>query len=563
MKVLFFSPYSGIRLHSIQENVLAKSLSQNKIDIAYVTCGGIFKEYCNVMSAHGIKSDASIEIKEKICTKCIHDAKKIISINKAQSFILSDYIDKNDLTRVNEIANSIHQDNFLQFKFKNVYIGKISLYEVLLHFKKMSLQLNDSEWKEYLINFKNTLLSLIAFEKIHHSYNPDNVIIYSPQYAVNGAAAEYAINNNSKVYFVEGSSSNAERYEAIRLWDWKEYGLTNPAVSFWDEKKSFINQSMIDRAIKHFDTLLNASSHAVYSQAKSKNFNLRQYYQIAEEKIIVMAALSSYDEAFAAHAIGKFPDIKVKCPYFEDQFEWIKNTIEFFSLRDNICLIIRMHPRDFPNKRENMTSEQANIWIDLFKKLPKNVIINYPNEQISLYNMLPSVSVLLTGWSATAIEAMLHKIPVVTYYKHLPSYPADIQYTGLSIDEYHSNINKALNESINQKHVINALKWMAFNFSMGSIKTGKPISSILWKKGLKSFMLKVLNKIFPDLLFKLDLTFLKCDINDEKLFIKILTNKKNSIFEYYNENAISKEKDLNKYLDLLAYKYFKILGIEE
>jgi hypothetical protein len=124
----------------------------------------------------------------------------------------------------------------------------------------------------------------------------------------------------------------------------------------------------------------------------------------------------------------------------------------------------------------------------LIKDLPINVHVNWPAEGISFYDLLKDTQVLLTGWSVTALEALVLGIPVVTYDANLPSYPRDIHYTGRSEAEYYINIDRALADGWQFENVINGFRWMAFNFvscavtlseSFGGFEIS-PLSRLWW-----------------------------------------------------------------------------------
>ena len=126
--------------------------------------------------------------------------------------------------------------------------------------------------------------------------------------------------------------------------------------------------------------------------------------------------------------------------------------------------------RDYPNKRENVQSEQAMRWEILLAKRPSNVIVNTPQEQIALYNILEEIDVLLTGWSATGVEALAYGVPVVTYDEGLPSYPGEIHLTGRYVQEYFANIDRALSLGRDVTRSVGAFKWLAASFSLGTIR---------------------------------------------------------------------------------------------
>ncbi len=61
---------------------------------------------------------------------------------------------------------------------------------------------------------------------------------------------------------------------------------------------------------------------------------------------------------------------------------------------------------------------------------PDNIRANWPQETITLYDLLQNIHDMLTGWSATGFEALAIGIPVVTYYKNLPFNPDNIPFAG-------------------------------------------------------------------------------------------------------------------------------------
>jgi hypothetical protein len=542
MNIMFFSPHSGIKQHSLPESFLAKQLIKESLNVSYVTCGKVFSEYCTCMSAVGMSETSSLEEKKSVCRKCIHYADLLVEGMGCDQYVLNDYLVKDDFTNVEEILKNLERNKFVEYCFDDVPVGKIALYEVLLKFKKMTLDFDDDEWKLYKIYFKNCLLSLVSFRRIYEQDKPDVLVVYSPQYAVNGVCADYMIRRNHKVYFVEGSSSNSERYEALRIWDWGEFGLTNPALKYWEAKKENISVSDLKRIKGHFEELLAAQSYAVYSSAYTGVFDCRKHFNIPPGKKIMLAALSSYDEAFAAFAIDKFPDEKVNSSVYKDQFVWIKRTIDILKDRDDVFLIIRVHPRDFPNKRESQESEQAQVWLELLNDLPANMVLNTPQENISIYDLLNGIDVLLTGWSATGVEALAHGVPVVTYDQKLPSYPKSIHFTGTSEAEYIDNINNALSEGRSMSFALQAYKWLAFNFSLGVIRSPKLVAATTYKSFFVRFFVRFVNKFFPDNVFKYDMNK---KLGDQLELLNATNMIINGMDSLYEQLPVKKEFDEN------------------
>jgi hypothetical protein len=487
MKVMFFSLHAAIWQHSAIENRLIREVSKNHIESVFVTCGGTFPQHCTCYSAYNLSLDSPRSLKDQICAKCIKCADVLNRANKAKHIILSAFSTQRHEKLAQRLLSSINQKNYLQLKILGVPVGKIATYECFLRYKKMTSCLNEEEWNFYKEYLRNALLSLFAFRAVYAQENPSKIFFYSPQYVVNGVCARFAELKGTLTYFIEGSSNNAERYKALRIWNWRKYGLENPALKTWPQSKFRVNAQDLRRVTDHFKELFAANSFAVYSAPAKEHVNIRAYYKIPKDAKVILATLSSFDEAYSAFLIEKFPEEKTASKVYPSQFEWIKNTMNILNQCRNTFLIVRLHPRDFPNKREAYRSEQADVWQSILGSPPHNVRVNAPADNISLYSMLNQVDVLLTGWSATGVEALVFGVPVVSYDSRLPSFPADIHFSGRSRHEYVGNFHKALATPKSLTLSFNAYLWLAACFSLGTVKV-----SSLRDRGHPAFLARCL-----------------------------------------------------------------------
>lgn len=469
MKALFYSLHAAIWRHAAVENRLVSELTKRGCETVYVTCGGTFPEHCTSYSAEGVGLEAPRKAKDRICQTCRCNARLLAAGNKARHLNLRDFVSEEDEHCIDTLMSTVVRENYMRFQHLDVDVGRITSYECFLLYKKMSEKLSEEEWTYYRVYLRNALQSLLGFAKIFAEERPDIVFFYSPQYGVNGVCAQYAAIHGARTYFIEGSASNAERYTALRVWDWEEHGLMNPALKHWPSVRNRIGTEDVRRVTGHFCELFDARSYAVYSAPAAGALNLRSRFQVPPAAKVLLATLSSFDEAYAAFVIGKFPSRKVHSPVYANQFEWIKDTIARLAGRKDICLIIRIHPRDYPNKRDSRQSEQAALWEGMFAQLPKNVRVNWPQDGVSLYDMLDQVDAVVTGWSATGTEAMVFGVPVVTYDRYLPSYPSDIHFSGETVEEYFENIDRAIKTS-EEKIAFEGYRWLAASFSMGTVK---------------------------------------------------------------------------------------------
>lgn len=530
-RILSFMPFVGIWPHAVAEAQLLKLLREPDFDRHILTCGRGLPNFCTVMESHGKTPGSSAAVLDRTCDRCCTDARIVARSTDARHHTLSDFTLESDEAWIQSQLEVVDANTYLALELGGVPIGRIAAYETLIKFKKASSALSDNEFSYYLETLGNCLVTLLAGGRALAAIQPNLVLVYSPQYGVPGVMASLARGAGCRVIFVEGSSNIAERYSAVRLWDWGEFGLVNPAVDAWGDRTERDRSVDFDRALNHVEELSASRSFSVYS-TKARGASARAHFGIDSHSPIVVAAVSSYDEAYSAVVIGGFPEKKFRSHVFVDQFDWIRSLVAWANERPEISLVIRLHPRDFANKREGHQAEQATVWSAVLADHPANVFVDHPSEAFPLHDLLSEATVLTTGWSATAIEAMLEGIPVVTYDECLPSYPREIHSTGESPSEYFANLDKALLQGRTHTHREAALEWLTYNYVEGTVRTGGRIRD----RGprptyrARAVLLAVAERLVPGLAHRSDLA-MPLDRRDRGKLLQFIRGECKSLFE--------------------------------
>ncbi len=472
MKILFFTPHVALWEHTVPEAYLAKGLSEIGHEVEYMTCGRA-QTYCAPMMAHGHPPACSEESVRPVCDACEAGVKALRFSYGFPTHSLARYLTPADRDACEALAKQAFEQKTLDTKSHGVEVGRLTLYEFTLAHKKMSTVLTEPQWAEYRIYLLNALISIHAFARFMEQATPDAIVAFSPQYSNINPCMQFAINRGVKALFMESGTNLSHRLGTMRVWDWQDHKLVNPALRYWGRSELNAVTEETARAVSgHFEQLLSGRHFAVFSSPYMGNagdVGVRSKWAIRQEQKVLLMTLSSYDEAYAAFLIDAFPESKVFSNVYRTQAEWVKATIAWIKDRSDLFLVIRVHPRDFPNKREQSHSEQSFMLEDLLRNVPGNVHVNWPAEGVSLYELLEDTSVILTGWSVTAMEGLILGIPVVTYDRQLPSYPADIMRTGSSEDEYFQNIDAALATGWSIDNVVNGFRWLAYNFATSTV----------------------------------------------------------------------------------------------
>ena len=99
----------------------------------------------------------------------------------------------------------------------------------------------------------------------------------------------------------------------------------------------------------------NASAHSAYTNA-AQNHSPHDVFGLDKTKKYILMAMSSYDEVYSGFVIGKLPRGRFEGRVFKNQIEWLKETIAWITDHPELQLVVRPHPREFPNERENIAS---------------------------------------------------------------------------------------------------------------------------------------------------------------------------------------------------------------
>jgi hypothetical protein len=430
-----------------------------------VTCGRQLEAGCVAMSAQGVSSAASFERKAEICSRCEGNKRILIREFGFSGCDLSDALTPEDLVETDRILSEITRDNFLELTIAGVDVGRIALYEFLLDRKKSALGFEtDAEWRQYLVGLRNTLYAVLGGERLLERELPDAVVVYNALYSVNRAVCKLATARGISQYFLHAGGNLAHRLQTLLLAKGNTFELLRHAVEVWPAYRDVPVDPQIAQVVTdHFLELLRGRSVFAYSSPRSaENKTLLETFGISSSQKVICATLSSYDERFAAETIGALSPPNDLL--FPTQTEWIAALIEFVRTRPDRFLVIRVHPREFPNKREGVKSLHASKLEALLRNLPSNVAINWPTDQLALYGLAEIVDVFLNAWSSVGKEMSLLGIPVVLYSSDLPLYPADINYLGTTYQSYFDAVEQAIADGWQPNNIVRTYRWCAVEY---------------------------------------------------------------------------------------------------
>ncbi|MBA4416979.1 MAG: hypothetical protein C0392_03565 [Syntrophus sp. (in: bacteria)] len=493
MKILVFAPHSAIWIHAFPEALVAEAIVQQGNEMIYIGCGGVLDAYCISMSAYGIPFEAKNSSKKRICRICKRNKEIIRSRFGFAGVDLKDVVTGDDVSYANEIADGVTQANFLDLILDDVEVGRIALYELLVDAKKSTFDFSLDEWKRYQASLKNAVVVLRGAQRIINEARPDRVIVYNTLYSVNHIVTRIAELRGIPHYMIHGGGNFSKPVGTLLLFRGDGFRLRKNMLEKWKEVGGRPCASNIMKLVTdHFlETIKGRNLWAYSSAATGYSIDLRKFFDIGDGQKIICATMSSYDEWFAADAVGRlcFNDTLI----YPNQVDWIRSLIDFVSNRKDLFLIIRVHPREFPNKREGVLSEHAKMLKDILKTLPGNVRVNWPTDKVSLYDLAHITDVFANAWSSTGCLMASLGLPVVLYSNNIPTYPAELNYFAITEEEYFQQLEQALIDGWSAEWIRKTYRWLGMDLGYSMMDISESFSRNTY--GERSICSMVVNKL--------------------------------------------------------------------
>jgi hypothetical protein len=497
MKALFFSPFANIWEHSFPESLVADGLQKQGVEVITVRCDRLFQDFCIAMSASGLNATDKLSKRRQVCSACIKRRSFIDQSFNFNSLTLEGYLSEEDYRTVSELIECTTIANWTTQKLHGIPIGKYAAYEFLLNYKILGTDIPVELFPVYLIQLKNSSLSLMAAERIIEETKPDRVITYNRLYGINHGFLAVAEKKGIPTYSIQGGGHVIHRGETITMFRDSQTQFQVLSSPNWEHYKNIpLGESDIHIVSTHLAGLREASSAFAYSsEYEARNPDeLRTLWGIPNTAQVLLIPMSSEDELNAAELADLLPDRSLRPNVFNDQFEWLRFIFEFAMTQPDKKFILRLHPRMYPNKRENVTAPVLKKVLALIQDVPSNIIINYPTDDISLYDVMQIVDVTLGYRSTVGVELAAYGIPVVApANRDFYTYPDDIQRVGFTQEEYVSQIHKALSEGWSLENMRKAYRWLSFLFTRMSVDfsesvNAKPSTIRPKKPGLKLWL---------------------------------------------------------------------------
>ena len=467
MRVVVFSPHAGIWVHAFPEALIADALRGAGMDVTYVTCDGALSTFCIAMGAQGLSPSSSHDERLAVCKQCKANRDLLRDDFALRGYDFDSVLEAEDRMAIERAVARASPREVAAFEVGGVAVGRATLYEYLIQNKRAELTVPDVDWPRFRMRLTNTVRSLYAANKILDREQPDRVLAYNTLYSVNAMWRAAVSKRGIRTYFLHAGSNLSRRLQTMMIGRDSTFGWFAHAVEAWRSRRELpCGGPDLALVTDHYEQLFQGASVFAYSAAKAaRTQDIRGRFGVRQDQRLLVATMSSYDEYAAAAAIGEIAAESTLL--FPRQRDWIRALVQYVAQRRDLFLVVRVHPREFPNKRDAVKSDHALELERELVNLPANVKVNWPTDELSIYDLADQTDVFLNAWSSAGREMSLLGIPVVVYAPELLLYPPDLNYVGTTEPTYFAAIERALADGWSFERVRRAYRWSVLELVHG------------------------------------------------------------------------------------------------
>ena len=387
-RILCYAPYNRWALHGKWEMTILQAAMLRGAEVDYVACDGLFTDCDQFWAATEPRHARS-------CTECQAMQAKLIHEMGMDYTWLGRYLQLEERDAARDWARAVPFDELETATYGDFEVAEWIRGSMHSHFRTSKLDLSDprveNTFRSYLFS---GLVACFALDRLLQASAPDVLFLFNGRQSSTRVALELARRHGIRVVthergprnetlgmWVDHTCVSLEPYR--RLWrDWGEVPLTADELETMDrflwERAHGINLGFVP-----------------YNTDPQAEDELFARLGLDPQRPLWALFTSSDDEISAEREWqGSFPS----------QLDWIQRTIDFAGRHPELQLVVRVHPNTGSKRSVGANVGQLRELTALGDRLPENVRLILPDEDLSSYTLMDAATVGLVYASTVGIE---------------------------------------------------------------------------------------------------------------------------------------------------------------
>jgi len=400
-KILTATSFGGELSMPLLESLISASLVTRGAQVHILLCDGIPAcQLCDSTKYPDSHSFAVNGIPPSVCKNCFKSGEKIYKSQKLHIHKFSDYITASDMLRAEELAANIESTDIKNLHVDGIAVGEHALAGACRFFARATIEEEPNGIAVLRRYFRSSVLVAIATEKLLKQEGFDCVFFNHGIYVPQGIIGE--VSRKLGVRVVNWNTAYKKKCFVFSHGDTYHHTMMTEPVSTWNnitltpELRGQITSYISSRAGGDNDWI------KFNTTANSDRVKIISELGLSESKPIIGLLTNVAWDAQLHYPANAFPNM----------ISWIIKSIEYFSRRPELQLLIRIHPAEITGHLKSRQPVIQEIK-KAFPGLAKNIFIIGPESKISTYEAMKMCDSVLIYGTKTGVELTSMGVPVI------------------------------------------------------------------------------------------------------------------------------------------------------
>jgi hypothetical protein len=413
---------------------------------------------------------------------------------------LSDFVDKNIKKEINDLIKNIDEDLY-QITYKGFPVGEIAQYDFALETKSVYSKESSKEHKKlYAVYVKNTALAIAVTDRICKKLKPSLFLAFNEYAECQGMRYSAQKNDVRRMAITNPPHLNVDG-SRLQIWDTLlEYWIFRHCAN-WPKfkdiplKRETVNELWND-VVFH---MYRSGSHIFSYKKNTEPSIIFDKLKLNPKRKTLVAYTSSPDEEVGLRLAMKIWDEDTNITEaFETQAEWMEYLKNYVEKRDDVQVVVRVHPREGP-RQFGFDSDHLKFLKSKFLEDTEKFKIIWPENPISSYDLMELADICLVSCSNIGQEAARLGIPQLAYVGNMSYQDDDFMQVATTKEEYGKRLDSVINMELNWNQLLKAMRfcnWRNFVTSL-NLRETVPIeinNDTIWPKAPES-KIEIINNI--------------------------------------------------------------------
>lgn len=387
-RVLCYAPYNRWLLHGQWETTILHGLRLRGADVRHVLCDGLYTD-CDVWWG-------TIEPRHPLsCTQCQSEVTALAFQMRSTFEWLGRYLTLDERREARRWERGLTRDALATATYGDWEVARWVVGSVHSHFRSSRLDLADPEVERVFRSYLYSgLVACFALDRLLDEHAPDVVLAYNGRQSSTRVMFELTRRRGIRIVCHE----RGPRLETITL-TVDDRCISLAALDrFWEDWRDV---PLTPAEVAEIGSQLAAREHGTDYAFRPYNPPPQALEEVRERLGLradrpVWALFTSSDDEVVSEAEWQGA--------FATQLEWIGRTLAFAEAHPEIDLVVRVHPNTGGRKSTGVNHGQLQEMTELAARLPANVRVVMPDEELSSYTLMDVATVGLVYHSTVGIE---------------------------------------------------------------------------------------------------------------------------------------------------------------